>query len=97
MAACELKIRVIPRASRAEVRGERGDAITIKLAAAPVKGAANRALLEFLSKRLDLPKSALNIVGGETSRDKRLHIEGLDEAAARARLLGTRPLDFSKE
>ncbi|MEN6549310.1 MAG: DUF167 domain-containing protein [Armatimonadia bacterium] len=88
MSSCSLAIRVIPRASREEVSGERGDSITIRLTAAPVKGAANKALLAFLGKRLGVPKSALSIVGGETSRDKRLHVEGLDETTARALLLG---------
>ena len=87
MPACDIRIRVIPRAAREEVRGERGDSITIKLTAAPVKGAANKALIAFLSKRLAVSKSDLEIVGGETSREKRLHVEGLDEPTVRTRLL----------
>lgn len=87
MPQCDLRIRVIPRAAREEVRGERGESITIKLTAAPVKGAANKALVEFLSKRLGVSRSDITIIGGETAREKRLHIDGLDEATARARLL----------
>lgn len=87
MSTCELPIRVTPRASREEVAGEREGAISVKLTAAPVKGAANKALLAFLSKRLAVPKSALEIVAGETGRLKRLRIEGLDETTARQRLL----------
>jgi len=87
MPSCELSLRVTPRARRDEITGARAGAITVKLSAAPVKGAANKALLAFLSKRLDLPKSALQIISGETGRNKRLHIDGLDEATARARLL----------
>lgn len=87
MPSCIVPIRVIPRASRDAVSGERGDSITIRLRAAPVKGAANKALLAFLGKRLGLAKSQIAIVGGETSRDKRLQVEGLDEATVRARLL----------
>lgn len=87
MPQCDLRIRVIPRAAREEVRGERGESITIKLTAAPVKGAANKALVEFLSKRLGVSRSDIAIIGGETAREKRLHIDGLDEATARARLL----------
>ena len=45
-------------------------------------------LLGLLSKRLGVPKSALAIIGGETGRQKRLRVEGLDEATVRARLLG---------
>jgi hypothetical protein len=91
MPSCVIPIRVIPRASRDEVSGERGDSITIRLRAAPVKGAANKSLLQFLGKRLDLPRSQLAIIGGETSRVKRLQVEGLDEAAVRTRLLGEKP------
>ncbi|MCE5238629.1 DUF167 domain-containing protein [bacterium] len=88
MPSCELSIRVTPRAGRDECVGEHDGAIKVKLAAAPVKGAANKALLALLSKRLGVPKCDLEIVGGETARLKRLRIEGLTEAEARRRLLG---------
>lgn len=88
MADCELRLRVTPRAKRNEIIGERGELLAVKLVAPPVKGAANKALLAFLSERLDLPTRCLQIVGGETSRVKRLRIEGLSLETARARLLG---------
>ena len=66
----------------------RGAAILIRLAAPPVDGAANGALIAFLSETLDLPRGNISIVAGETSRDKRVRSVGLDEAAARALLLG---------
>jgi uncharacterized protein (TIGR00251 family) len=88
MPSCELLIRVTPRSSRDECVGESDGAIKVKLAAAPVKGAANKALLALLSKRLHVPRSDMEIVGGETARLKRLRVQGLDEATARARLLG---------
>jgi uncharacterized protein (TIGR00251 family) len=78
---------VIPRAPRNRVDGLRGDAVLIRLAAPPVEGAANEALVAFLSDALDLPRRNLTIVSGETSRDKRVRIEGIDEATARTRLL----------
>jgi uncharacterized protein (TIGR00251 family) len=87
MPVCDIRIRVIPRAAREEITGERGESITIKLTAAPVKGAANKALLQFLSKRLGVSRSDISIIGGETSRDKRLRVEGLDEATVRGKLL----------
>ena len=59
----------------------------IRLAAPPVEGAANDALVAFLSDRLGLPRRSITILSGEKSRDKRVRIEGLDEAAARERLL----------
>ena len=78
---------MIPRAPRNRVDGLRGDAVLIRLAAPPVEGAANEALVAFLSDALDLPRRNVTIVSGETSRDKRVRIEGIDEATARTRLL----------
>jgi uncharacterized protein (TIGR00251 family) len=86
--AARLDIRVIPRAPRTRVDGRRGGAILIRLAAPPVDGAANAALIAFLATALDLPRRNIRIVSGETSRDKRVSIQGLDEATARTRLLG---------
>jgi hypothetical protein len=83
-----LDVRVIPRAQRTRVDGTRGGAILIRLAAPPVEGAANEALVSFLSEALALPRRNIQIVSGEKSRDKRIRIEGLHEAAARTRLLG---------
>lgn len=87
MADCELKLRVTPRASRNAVVGERTDSIAVKLTAAPVKGAANKALLSFLSDKLNISRGSISIVGGETAREKRVHIDGLTLPEARARLL----------
>lgn len=67
--------------------GLRGDAVLIRLAAPPVDGAANEALVAFLADALALPRRSIRIVSGEKSRDKRVRIDGLDEAAVRDRLL----------
>jgi uncharacterized protein (TIGR00251 family) len=82
-----LDVRVIPRAPRTRVDGRRGHAIRIRLAAPPVDGAANDALVAFLSDALALPRRNIRIISGEMSRDKRVAIEGLDLAAAVAKLL----------
>lgn len=82
-----LDVRVIPRAPRTRVDGERGGAILIRVAAPPVSGAANAALVEFLAEALAIPRRSISIVSGETARDKRVRLEGLDAAEARARLL----------
>jgi uncharacterized protein (TIGR00251 family) len=82
-----LQVRVIPRAPRTSVDGERAGAILIRVAAPPVDGAANVALVGFLAGALGLPQRQLTIVAGAQSRDKRVRIVGLDEAAVRARLL----------
>ena len=78
---------MIPRAKRSAVDGVRGGAVVIRLAAPPVDGAANQALVDFLSERLRLPRRHVSIVSGEKSRDKRVQILGLDAAAVRDRLL----------
>jgi uncharacterized protein len=65
----------------------RGGAVLIRLAAPPVEGVANDALIAFLSDALDLPRRNITIVSGEKSRDKRVRIDGLDAGEARARLL----------
>ena len=82
-----LAVRVIPRSSRTGGDGRRGDAILIRLNAPPVDGAANDALIAFLSEVLDVPRRAIAIVSGQTSRDKRVRIQGIDTDAAIARLL----------
>ena len=89
MQSAVIDIRVIPRAPRTRVDGTRGGAILIRLAAPPVDGAANEALIAFLSDALALPRRNIGIVSGEKSRDKRIRIQGLNEAAARTRLLGS--------
>ena len=87
--AAILKVRVIPRSPRTRVDGTRGDAILIRLNAPPVDGAANDALVVFLSEVLDVPRRSITIVSGHTSRDKGVRIEGIDLPTAMARLLET--------
>jgi len=85
--AAILDVRVIPRAPRTRVDGERAGAILIRLAAPPVDGAANDALVAFLADALGLPRRDITIAAGAKSRDKRVRIAGLDEPTVRARLL----------
>ena len=66
----------------------RGDAILIRLAAPPVDGAANAALVAFLAAALDVPRRDITLVAGDKSRDKRIRIAGIDTATATARLVG---------
>jgi uncharacterized protein (TIGR00251 family) len=80
-----LCIRTIPRASKSVIAGRRGDALLVRLAAPPVEGAANEALIELLSRTLRRPRRDITIVSGERSREKRVAIEGIsaDELSAR--------------
>ena len=80
----ELLVRVIPRAKRTETAGFRGDALVIRLAAPPVDGAANDALIAFLATTLHVPRSAIHIVSGERGRLKRITINGVSEDRLRA-------------
>jgi len=82
----DLEIRVIPRAGRSGFAGLRDGVLLVRLAAAPVDGAANDALIALLATTLKVPKRAITIVSGERSRTKRIRIAGLDRAQALARL-----------
>jgi len=66
----------------------RDGALLVRLAAAPVDGAANAELIEILAKALDLPKRRIEIVSGDRSRSKRIRIIGLDARVALTTLLG---------
>ena len=81
-----LAVRVIPRARRTEIAGRRGDALLVRLAAPPVDGAANEALLAFLSERLGVPRRRIALVRGAASRDKLVEVEGLSAADVLRRL-----------
>lgn len=77
-----LTLHVQPRASRTEIAGCHGDALKIRLAAPPVDGAANAALIAFLAERLGVPRSAITIRHGESGRRKTVEITGLTAARA---------------
>ena len=65
----------------------RGVAFLVRLAAPPVEGAANDALVAFLAEHLDLPRRNIRILSGDKSRDKRVAVTGLDAATIAAKLL----------
>ena len=67
-------VRVIPNASRSEVAGREGSVWKIRLAAPPVDGKANEALVRFIADKLDLAPSEIEIVKGQTSKTKILDI-----------------------
>ena len=81
-----LSIRVIPRAARNAVAGKRADALLIRLAAPPVDGAANDALTCFLAELFDRPRRDITILSGHKTRDKRVQIAGITDAAGAARV-----------
>lgn len=86
MAATSLRVRVTPRAARTEVARYEAGVLHARVAASPVDDAANRALIELLADVLGCRKSALAITSGASSRDKRVTVDGMDEAALAAQL-----------
>jgi uncharacterized protein len=83
----ELDVRVIPRARKTEISGERDGALVVRVAAPPVDGAANQALIEFIASKLRVPRHAIRIVNGERGRQKRVAIAGVTIDAVRALLI----------
>lgn len=69
-------VRVVPRASKGEIVGEHDGALKIKIAAPPVNGAANAELIKVLAKQFGVPKSAVEITGGQTTKIKQIKIFG---------------------
>jgi uncharacterized protein (TIGR00251 family) len=71
-------VRIVPRASRSEFVGEQSGALRVRIAAAPVEGAANQELIKLLAKSFKLPKNAVQIISGLTSKSKLVRIQGAD-------------------
>lgn len=76
-ACATLTLHIQPGAKKTEVVGVHGDALKIRLAAPPVDGKANAALIAFVAETLGIPRSALELISGETSRRKRISIHFL--------------------
>jgi uncharacterized protein (TIGR00251 family) len=83
---CVLAVRVIPRARRSMFDGQRGGVWLVRLAAPPVDGAANEALIALCAAVFTLPRRSIQIVSGERARDKRVRLDGLSAAVAAERL-----------
>ncbi|MBW4054106.1 MAG: YggU family protein [Proteobacteria bacterium] len=71
-----LTVYIQPRASKNEICGIQGTELKIRLTSPPVDGAANKLCREFVADFFEVPKSAVEIISGETSRHKRLRITG---------------------
>lgn len=69
-------VHVVPRVSRSAIVGLHDGCLKVALAAPPVDGAANRALIELLAKLLDRPRRDVAIVRGESSRKKTVAVVG---------------------
>jgi uncharacterized protein (TIGR00251 family) len=82
-----LSVRVVPRARKTEIGGVRGEALLVRVAAPPVDGAANAVLVDLLADALGVPRSAIEILGGDRGRHKRIAIAGVSPELVRTRLL----------
>lgn len=74
-----LELHVQPGARRSEFAGKHGERIKLRLAAPPVDGKANAALIAFLAGYFGVPRRNVSIVSGVKSRTKRVAIEGVTE------------------
>src|SRR6185312_2994120 len=70
------KVRVVPRASRSELVGEHDGALRIRIAAPPVDGAANDELVRLLARAFGVPRSAIDITGGQAAKLKTVCVAG---------------------
>ena len=75
-----LSVQVVPRASKSQIVGIHEAALKVRIASPPVEGAANAELVKVLAKHFGRPKSAVEIVAGETSKRKKVRIAGISAA-----------------
>jgi uncharacterized protein (TIGR00251 family) len=83
---CVLPVRAQPGARRSGVQGEQAGALKVAVTAPPEDGRANQALVEVLRNALGVKRSQVELIGGQTSRDKRFLIRGLTRADLETRL-----------
>jgi uncharacterized protein (TIGR00251 family) len=71
------KVQVVPRASHSDIVGEHDGALRVRISAAPVGGAANEELIRLLARALKVPRNAVAVIGGQTSRLKSIAVSGI--------------------
>ncbi len=81
-----IAIKLQPRASRQQISGLHGAELKVSVTAPPVDAAANRALVEYFAEILGVSRSQVELVKGQTSRHKALHITGVPAARIREQL-----------
>jgi uncharacterized protein len=81
---CVVDVAVVPNARRTEAVGLHDQALRIKLAAPPVDGAANEALVRWLADELDLARTRVELLRGASGRRKQLHAASADPTTVRA-------------
>lgn len=83
---CVLPVRAQPGARKAGILGERNGALKVAVTAPPEDGRANQALFETLADALGLKRSRVELIGGQSSRDKRFLVRGVTKAELMRRL-----------
>ncbi len=78
-----ITVKALPHSARAEVRGVDGGALKVAVTAPPEKGKANEAVLAVLAKFLAVPRSKLELLSGDASRNKRILVKGMSAEDAR--------------
>jgi uncharacterized protein len=87
-AGVTIAVQVIPRARQNVVVGPQGDALKVRLAAPPVEGAANEALIAYLAELLGVRRREVSLVSGAQARRKLVRIQGLQAGEVTERLVG---------
>lgn len=86
MQECRVEVRLVPRARREEIVGERDGRLLVRVTAPPLDGRANDALCKLIARRAHVPVRAVSLLAGARSRDKLVRVEGVDERRLRAAL-----------
>ena len=73
-----LDVLVVPNASQSTITGEHEGRLRVRLAAPPVDGKANKALIQLFAKKFGVPKSSVEVAKGHTGRRKQIRLGGLD-------------------
>lgn len=83
----KIAVQISPGASKNEISGMVDDVLRIRIAAPPVKGKANKELVDYLSHLLDIRKDMIIIIKGHTSKNKLISIDGLSKISVLEKLL----------
>lgn len=81
-------VRVQPRASRSEIVGPYAQALKVRVAAPPVEGSANNALIDLLAREMGVAKRDIRILSGTASRSKTVEVTGVAASAVHRLVAG---------
>jgi uncharacterized protein (TIGR00251 family) len=81
-----LRVRVQPRSSKTELAGMAGEFLRVRVNAAPVEGAANKACCVLLAKLFGIARGRVDVIAGTRSREKQILLRGVDAESALSRL-----------